>query len=425
MKVAGSRLREGTRRILFLETGIGYGGAALSLLHHLKAIDRARFDPVVVTPRGGPGYEEFGRVSRWVVLRNEIVSRSKLGSLIHRVISWEKAGNRIASLVDYAVNVIPFSIRLALLARQERVDLIFLNNEPVSNMAGVIAARLTGVPCLAYVKGTLWESSATRWLVKRVSRFVAVSSFIRGGLVQIGVDAERISVIRDLRDWSEFDAGMDGSETRRSLGLLSCQPAVGIIGLLIPWKGQNVFIEAAGRVLAVHPEARFFIIGGGVGAFPEYPGELQRAVRHAGLEGRVMFLGQRKDVPSLLAALDVLVHASVEPEPSGGVIAEGMAMGRPVIATNIGGPPEVIEDGRTGFLVPPGDPEALAEKIILLVREPERRRAMGRAAREFVTSNFSLERDSRRLEAIYDEVLGEKPARPIPISAETPGARVS
>lgn len=422
--MAGSRSHVRTGRILFLETGIGYGGAALSLLHHLSALDRGRFEAVVVTPRGGPGYEDFGRVARWVVLRNEVVPRPGLRAFIRRVVPWGGAAARIASFLDYALNMIPFAVRLSLLARRERIDLVYLNNEPVSNMAGVIAARLLGIPCLAYVKGTLWGSFTTRWLLRRIDRFVAVSSFIRGELVSQGVDPDRITVIRDIRDWSAFDADIDGGGGREALGLLTGQPGVGIIGLLIPWKGQKVFIEAAARILAVHPEARFFVIGGGVEAYPDYPGELMEMVERMGLRGKVIFLGQRKDVPSLLAALDILVHASVEPEPSGGVIVEAMAMGKPVIATNIGGPPEVIEEGRTGHLIPPGDPAALAEKIDLLIRDPEHRQAVGRAAREYLKANFSLERDTRRLEAIYDEVLGEKSGRPVPMTAEPPGARV-
>ena len=422
--MAGSRPHEEAKRILFLETGIGYGGAAVSLLHHLKALDRSRFEPVVVTPRGGPGYEAFGRVSRWRVLRNETISRQRLHAWLRRIVPWGKPASRVASLVDYAANVIPFALRLVLLSRREGIDLVFLNNEPVSNMAGVIAARLLGIPCLAYVNGTLWESAATRWLLSRIDRFVAVSEFIRRDLIAKGVDPDRVTVIRDIRDLNAFDAGTDGTETRASLGLSPGQPAVAIIGLLIPWKGQKVFIEAAERVLAVCPEARFFVIGGGVEAYPEYTRELKAMVDRMGLREKVFFLGQRKDVPYLLAAMDVMIHASVEPEPSGGVIVEGMAMGKPVIATNIGGPPEVIEDGRTGFLVTPGDSVALSEKIALLIQEPERRRAMGKAAREFVTANYSLERDSRRLEAVYEEVLGERAGRPVPVTIEPPGVRV-
>jgi glycosyltransferase involved in cell wall biosynthesis len=244
-------------------------------------------------------------------------------------------------------------------------------------------------------------------------------------LVAQGVSENLITVIRNIRDWHRFNPELYGEGARPEWGLLPGQPAIGMVGLLIPWKGQKVFIEAAARVLAVYPEARFFVIGGGVDAFPGYPSELHEAVRQVGGEGRIMFLGQRKDVPHVIAGLDVLVHASVEPEPAGAVIVEGMVMGKPVVATNIGGPPEVIEDGQTGFLVPPGSPEALTEKILLLIRNPELRLRVGQSALEFVKANFSLERDSRRLEAVYEEVLGQKSGRPVAVKADTPGARVS
>lgn len=393
------------RKILFLETGIGFGGAAIDLLRHIEALDLSRFQPIVVTPRGTAGYEEFGRVSSWHVIPDQIVPRARMSRACHRLIPWKWLASRLASAADYLLNVAPFTFRLARLARREKAELILLNNEPVSNMAGVWASRLLGIPSVLYLKGNLWDARVTRRLLRRIRGFVAESLFLKQQLVSQGVDGDRVTVVRNIRDWERFNPERWGAGVRAEWNVQPGQPVVGMVGLLIPWKGQRVFIEAARRVLSKFPEARFLIVGGGVGAFPDYPGELAEAVRRVGCDGRIVFLGQRKDVPSILAGLDILIHASVEPEPAGAVVAEGMAMGKPVIATNIGGPPEVIEDGRTGFLVPPGDPVALSEKIALLIREPERRRAMGKAAREFVVANFSLEGDSRRLEAIYEEIL--------------------
>ncbi len=392
--------------LLFLETGIGFGGAAIDLLQHLEALDPRRFRAIVVTPRGGPGYEAFGHVSSWRVLPDQLISREGMKHAFRHLIPWKWLAYRMASAADYLVNVVPLTVRLARLARREKTELIVLNNEPVSNMAGVWAARILGIPSVLYLKGNLWDARVTRRLLRRIHGFVAESSFLKLQLVSQGVDGGRVTVVRNIREWERFNPERWGAGARAEWNVPPGQTAIGMVGLLIPWKGQEVFIEAAARVLAEFPETRFVIVGGGVGAFPDYPGELKESVRRAGCDGRIVFLGQRRDVPSVLAGIDVLVHASVEPEPAGAVVAEGMAMGKPVIATNIGGPPEVIEDGRTGFLVPPGDPVALSEKIALLIQEPERRLAMGRAAREFVLANFSQERDSRRLEAIYEDVLG-------------------
>lgn len=393
------------KTILFIETGIGYGGAAIGLLHHLSALDTTRYRAIVVTPRGGSGYDDFSRVSTWRVIPNQLVGRHRLTQICHRVIPARPIVSRLASLADYSLNVMPFALRLARLAIREKVDLILLNNEPVSNMAGVLVSMSLGIPCVSYVKGTLWDSEVSRWLLRRIDSFIAISNFIERELVKQGVTKNRVTVIRDIRNLTLFNPELYGDRAREELGLVPGQPATGIVGLLIPWKGHKVFLEAAARVLADHPNARFFVIGGGVSAFPHYPRDLEEMAARLDGKSRIVFLGQRKDVASVIAGLDIVVHASIEPEPFGTVIIEGMAMGKPVIATNMGGPPEVIKDGSNGFLVPPGDPVALSEKIGALIRDVEVRRAVGKAAREFVTANFSAERDTRRLESIYEEII--------------------
>jgi glycosyltransferase involved in cell wall biosynthesis len=134
---------------------------------------------------------------------------------------------------------------------------------------------------------------------------------------------------------------------------------------------------------------RFLVVGSSsFGLEPAYAQELRQFAKDAGMEDRVMFLGQRSDMNDLLNACDVVVHASVEPEPWGLVVAEAMAAGRAVVAAAAGGPLEMIEDGRTGLLVPPGDAEALAAAMAALLRQPERRRALGEAARLHAAQHF-------------------------------------
>ena len=394
-------------KILFVENGIGFGGAALSLYCHLQALDRRRFSPVVVTPRGGTGYEDYARIAQWYVVPDQAISRAALRGNFRRLFPGKLAG-RCASLADYTVNLFPYVVKLMAIARRERVGLVVLNNDPVCNMAGVITARLLGLPVISFVRGTLWRSRLTARLLGTVDRIIAISEFVRGELAEFGIDPQVVTIVRSIRDWSQFNPSLDVVPVRAEMEVAANEVAIGITGLLIPWKGQRVFLQAAATVVEAYDNVRFVIVGGGVEEFPEYPGELAGLAEKLGIARGVTFLGQRTDMPRLLAGLDIVVHASTEPEPLGLVIVEGMVMEKPVVATAIGGPLEMIVDGKTGFLVQPGEPKALATRLTELVADSELRCRVGRAARAWALENFSRERETMKLAALYEESIGMK-----------------
>jgi glycosyltransferase involved in cell wall biosynthesis len=180
---------------------------------------------------------------------------------------------------------------------------------------------------------------------------------------------------------------------------------VGVFGRLQRWKGQDVFVEAAAEVARRRPDARFVVVGGSVfGLEREYFDGLRRRAAELHLDQRLTFTGFRSDVPSLLAACDVVCHTTRVAEPFGMVIIEAMTLGRPVIATKGGGPSEIIEDRESGVLIPPDDPAALAAAIVALAVDPERRDRLGRAARERATTEFSSDRMSSGLLRELDQL---------------------
>ncbi len=192
---------------------------------------------------------------------------------------------------------------------------------------------------------------------------------------------------------------------RRELGASGGEVLFGIFGRLQRWKGQDVFIEAAKRVAAAEPRARFAVVGGAVfGLEPEYESLLKRLVGEAGLSPRMVFTGHRTDVARLMAACDVVCHATRVPEPFGMVIVEAMAQKRPVVATRGGGPSEIVVDGVTGLLVAPDDARAMAEAMTRLAGDPIFRRASGEAGLRRASEKFSAtayaERLVRRLDAV-------------------------
>src|SRR5262249_1505501 len=237
---------------------------------------------------------------------------------------------------------------------------------------------------------------------------MANSVATKKNLISIGVRPNQITVVYPPLDLSTFDVTRPAALTRAAFGVPNSSPCFGIVGLLVPWKGQDIFLRAAKRVFEKVPEAYAFVIGGPHSGSRDYQESLHTKATELGIADRLIFTGYRADVPDMLRLLDVVAHASVKPEPFGRVIAEAMAMGRPVVATNAGGPTEIIEDGRTGFLVPPQDDEALAARIITLLQDPAMAERIGEAGRRTVVERFSAESHARGVKDVYMQALGPR-----------------
>ncbi len=238
---------------------------------------------------------------------------------------------------------------------------------------------------------------------------VAVSRAAADRLLKAGgLEEEAVRVIRngvDLERFAPAGSGLDEengptvrSAVRSELGLPPDAPVVLVPAVLRRGKGHGLLLSAAPRLRARVPDVRILLAGGG-----EREAALRGEVARRELEGCVRFLGHRDDVPRLLAAADVVALPSrAEALPT--VLLEAAAAGRPAVATRVGGTPEVVEDGRTGRLVPPGDPEALADALAELLSDPARARRMGRAARRWAEAHFDLDRQVRETLALWREL---------------------
>jgi glycosyltransferase involved in cell wall biosynthesis len=210
-------------------------------------------------------------------------------------------------------------------------------------------------------------------------------------------------VVYDAIDESWLRTTRSVADTRADLGVPADATCLGILGNVQEWKGQRILVDAMELVASRYPKAHCLIIGGVHRAGEEYAEELRGRVRRLGLGERVHFVGFREDVPDVIQALDVVVHASVRPEPFGRVILEGMLLGKPVVASKAGGVLELIEHEKTGYLVPPGDVPALADCLTTILAQPERAAAMGRYAAEWARKQFSLARQVEEMSQIYEE----------------------
>ena len=294
-----------------------------------------------------------------------------------------------------AWKLLPIFPRLQTLVRQRGVRVLIGNGGHPQIIAGVVArlanARSVFIAHMIYPH-PIWKNDPRDMLalLGPLDLILAVSK-----AAQSTLSALRPSVPNALmyngtpsREVAEDEA----RAARRELNVAENEVLLGVFGRLQRWKGQDVFIEAAGQVARVRPAVKFVVVGGSVfGLEPEFAEELRRRADRLGLAGRVEFTGFRADVPRLMAACDIVCHTSRVPEPFGMVIVEAMALGRPTIASEGGGPSEIIT-AECGILVPRDDPGALAQAMIALVDDPALRHRLGERARERARREFSMEK---------------------------------
>jgi len=290
----------------------------------------------------------------------------------------------------------PAARQLARIVRRADVDVLHLGNGVRANFDGILAGWMTGTPVVCHVKGFEKYGSRERWAARRLGALIFMTEAIAEHCRGHGIVARHNQVIYDAVDPAWLIPSRDREAVRRELGVAADTPLIAISGNIQEWKGQLVLVEAMGCIAELHPGAHCLIVGGVHRSGEEYAAGLRRRVIELGLGKRVHFLGFRDDIPDLMNAIDVVVHASVRPEPFGRVILEGMLAGKPMIAANAGGVRELIRDRETGFLVDPGDEQALAARLDDVLSAPDRATAIGQRAQVWARDCFSLNGTSKR-----------------------------
>ncbi|MEW9525607.1 glycosyltransferase family 4 protein [Agrobacterium radiobacter] len=233
------------------------------------------------------------------------------------------------------------------------------------------------------------------------ARLVAVNSEETGrAFIEAGGEANKVRIVYNGFDPARAKVYEPGTAARLRAELgFGPQPLVGLFGRLSEWKGQHVFLDA----IAAMEGVQAVIVGGALFGQEAYEARIREQASSLGLDGRVRFLGFRSDVPELMAAMDAVAHTSIVAEPFGRVVVEAMMCGRPVVATRGGGVTEIIRDGETGLLVPPGEPSALAAALGRVLSDPALAERLAQKGREDVSQRFSLEETCRSVSALLEE----------------------
>jgi glycosyltransferase involved in cell wall biosynthesis len=293
---------------------------------------------------------------------------------------------------------VPALLALRRLVTGRAVALVHTHSS-VDSWLGGLAGRSCGRPIVRSRHVTI-AIPRRRSLVYRLADRVITSGEAAARVVAgAGVPAERIVAIPPGIDTSRFHPGVAGDAVRRELGV-GAAPVVGLVANIRGSKGHNVFLEAARSVLAERPTTRFVIVGDGIGF-----DDVKRRVEALGLASAVTMTGFRRDIPEVMASLDVLVLPSIRSEAASQVIPQALAVGTPVIATTVGGSGELVRDGETGRLVPPGDATALAAAILGTLRDPGKARDEARRGQALVRAQHSLDAAMARTTEVYERLL--------------------
>ena len=370
-RIHRSRSHPRPRVLQLLATG-GNGGAQESYTGLLLRLDRSRYDVRALSLSAGSAVQRLRALGVTVDVLDETED--------------ERAVRELAAWL-----------------RREEIDLVHAHMYR-AEVIGTRAAVAAGVPVISATV----HSSRVRppedvallaSLTPMMDRLIVPSEAIAHKVACEGRDGARYAVIPNGVDLSRFAMPAPSSSVRADFGLAASAPLVGVVARLEAEKGHRFLLDAWPAVLASAPDARLLVVGEG-----SQMDALHEQAEALGVADRVVLTGRRDDIAALTGELSVAVLPSLR-EAQGISILEAMARQVPVVATTVGGIPEVITSGVDGILVPPADPDALAAAVSALLADPGARRRIGEAGYRTVAERFSIDAQVRRIEAVYDEEL--------------------
>lgn len=385
-------------RVLIVDTAIAFGGTLAVARNLLKHLDRSAIDASLVSACSD-GFVSNGFAGdveiRLLGPRVNYVTLQNWKRAIGRRFRWaplRRSLELVAMATELLANV-PYVIRLAYLCRKKRIDILHSNNFA---MEPLWTARILGIAIVSHLHGFLYPplERSRRNNMRHVKAFVSISRAVTESAVHAGLDR---ALIRQIPNFLERVPQPSPPPMPKVL-------AVGIFGRVTQWKGQKEFLHAMMRVLPRFPELRVYIVGDASDSDSRYFEECREIAQSSPFADQIEFTGVVTDVATYYRKCTVIVHASIDPEPFGMVLIEAMAEGRPVVASALGAPPEIIQDGVEGYLVDPKDSDAMASRIITLLADPVLAREIGARGHRKAIADYNPNVAARHFERLYMEV---------------------
>jgi glycosyltransferase involved in cell wall biosynthesis len=399
-------------KVLYCENNVDgtIGGSYYSLLYLVKNLDRQRYHPIVIFYTEHSllsAYREAG-VETYVWKKARTFS---FGGAHHSIWKLLRPIRPIALVFQKALNVLREfvfpSLARAWYLKRNGVQIVHLNNSILYNHDWMFAAKLAGTRCVTHERGIndAFRTSA-KFFGKRLDAVICISEAVRQNMQARGADFGNLVVIHNGLDPSSMKIKTRPDVLRVAYAIPPEAVVIGMVGNIKAWKGQDTLVRAMDRVRRVFPSVRCVFVGDTSPSDKEYEQSLHALVASLGLDKQVVFTGFQRDVGDFLMMFDVVVHASVLPEPFGRVILEAMACRKPVIGARAGAIPEIVEEGKTGLTFPPGDAERLAEAIMLLAGDREKGQRFGEAGFNRLVSEFHIARNIGATQGLYERILG-------------------
>jgi glycosyltransferase involved in cell wall biosynthesis len=356
--------------ILHVETGKHLYGGALQVLYLIKGLKKQGCRGTLVCAKGS----KIGEAAAGFAPIHEI---PMVGELDPR-----------------------FVLRLRRIIRTEHPDIVHVHSRRGADLWGIMAARLTKTKVVLTRRV---DNPEPRWVARTkyrlCDRVITISEGIRQVLLSEGVPAHKIDCVPSGVDSGKYNQPCETHWFGDEFGLKPDEKVIGVIGQLIPRKGHRYLIEAAPEILKHYPETRVLFFGQG-----PLRHDLQKLCERFHVADKVHLAGFRTDLDRILPCLDLVVHPATM-EGLGVSLLQAAAAGVPIVATRVGGIPEIVHDGVNGYLVASNDTLQLAAAIIRLLRDPKRTLAMGLAGRQFVRAGFSVEKMVERNLSVYHQML--------------------
>jgi glycosyltransferase involved in cell wall biosynthesis len=375
-------------RLAILDHSPDLGGAEFAILTLLRNMDRSRFETTVILPCRGAFSEALEKIDIPVV-----IIRLPMGLL--RL----KRGKAFLSFFILIVSLIYlqfYLLKLCFYLKKNRFHLV-LTNTIKAHLYGSLAACLCSIPLVWRFHDLLVAPDFSPFLIGFISLFgrlfpkkiYAVSGVSRDYLIKSGIAERKTEVIFNAVDSERFEIKR-GFKSIRDEYHLGKAKLVGCIGRIVPQKGQKVLLSAIPGVIQSYREAFFLIVGDIFLKEGAYQKELFEITNRNGIGEKVKWTGFRADIGNVMDSLDIVVFPSIAPEAFPLSVLEAMSLGKPVIASSVGGVKEIIEDGVSGLLVEPNRPDQITEKILFLFQDPEICDRIGKKAREVIGRKFPL-----------------------------------
>ena len=417
-------------RILYV-TRISKGGVAIVMDQIVRCIDKNLYTPVILfdTSQSSKIRQDFINSGIKTIdmtecrdfqypkeNRSGIKNDRFLGSIkSHFSERVSEIFSEMKSTWRFFFQVAPKALSFLQIIHNNKIDLVHTHSDLRRGQPEILAARIAGIPCITHRHGCSRYSNFDKFFDRFVHTNIYISKYIAQYHISVGESRLKGKIIHNGVDLDKYDKKYDSFKVRREFHCTSDQILIGHVARIDWWKGHEIFIEALAGVVNKNINVKGLIIGGVAELNYErnrrYLETLNNMVKRLGIEEKVIFTGHRSDIPFILSALDIVVHASSIPEPFGLTVIEGMAAGKPVVATGAGGVLDVIENGVNGQLVPCRDSEKMAEAIVKIVTDRDKAKRMGIYARKRISEKFTLNHQITAIQELYDTIFANKKKR--------------